>query len=284
MKIFYTIFLFLFYTNATTAQVVVVEDSLLSPSVKSTMKFCILLPNGYVKGTELYPTVYLLHGYNGKYTDWVKQTELIRYASKYRFILITPDAKNSWYSNSKTKPNAAYEDYIINDLITYVDNKYRTIQTKNGRAIVGLSMGGYGAAKFGLKHDSLFFFAGCLSPAIHAPFGLEDSAIIARRSKESIQTIRDIFGATRSSYWDENDVFKLVQKVDPTSAPFFYLSVGSQDGLPEILELTYKFAVTLRKHSIVFELHETPGAHNWQFWNKEIEIVLQRIEQMMSKP
>ncbi|MDI6803089.1 MAG: alpha/beta hydrolase-fold protein [Bacteroidota bacterium] len=142
------------------------------------------------------------------------------------------------------------------------------------------TMGGYGAAKFGLKHDTLFFFAGCLSPAIHAPFGLEDSAIVSRRSKEAIQTIRDIFGATRNSYWDENDVFALTPKADPTSSPFFYLAVGSQDGLPEILELTYKFAVTLRKQGIEFELHETAGAHDWKFWNKEIEIVLHRIKQL----
>ncbi len=280
IKIISTIFFILVYTNATITQVTVVEDSLFSPSINSTMKFCILLPNGYAKGTEHYTTIYLLHGYNGKYTDWLSQTELTQYASKYSFIIITPDAQNSWYSNSITKPNANYEDYLISDLIPYVDKKYRTLPKKFSRAVVGLSMGGYGAAKLGLKHDSLFFFAGCLSPAIHAPFGLEDSAIIVRRSKEAIQTIRDIFGVTRSSYWYENDVFTLTQKANPTSAPFFYLAVGSQDGLPEILGLTYKFAVTLRKQGIAFELHQTPGAHNWKFWNKEIDIVLKRIQEM----
>jgi putative tributyrin esterase len=148
------------------------------------------------------------------------------------------------------------------------------------RAIVGLSMGGYGAAKLALKHDSLFFFAGCLSPAIHVPFGLEDSAILARRSKGSMQSIRDIFGAERNDYWDENDVFALAQKTDTTISPFFYLAVGSQDKFIEILELTYKFAVTLRDKHIPFELHETSGAHDWIFWDKEIEIVLRRIQEM----
>lgn len=283
MIFFRKILILILFVTTAVAQVSVIEDSLYSPSVNSKMKFCILPPVGYVNRTEYYPSVYLLHGYNGKYTDCVKQTELTRYVSKHQFIIITPDPKNSWYSNSITKPNANYEDYIIRDLIPYVDKKYSTIHKKNRRAIVGLSMGGYGAAKLGLKHDGLFFFAGWLSQAIHAPFGLEDSAIIARRSKESIQAIRDIFGATRSSYWEGNDVFKLLQKVDPTSAPFIYLAVGSQDGIPEILELTYKFTYTLRKQSIVSELHETAGAHNWQLWNKEIEIVQQRINQLMLK-
>ncbi len=280
MKRIFIILLFLLCITATYSQITVVEDSLFSLSVNSTMKFCVVLPDGYAKGTERYTTIYLLHGYNGKYTDWVNQTELTRYASNYQFIIISPDAKNSWYSNSITKPKANYEDYLISDLIPFVDKKYNTLTTKFSRAVVGLSMGGYGAAKLGLKHDSLFFFAGCLSPAIHVPFGLEDSAILARRSKGSIQSIKDIFGATRNSYWYENDVFSLAQKADTATVPFFYLAVGSNDGLPEILDLTYKFAVTLRKLGIRFELHETTGAHNWQFWNKELEIVLKRIQEM----
>jgi S-formylglutathione hydrolase FrmB len=280
MKYFSIIFLFLFYTNVTTAQVTVVEDSIFSPSINSTVKFCVVLPDGYSKVSEHYTTIYLLHGYNGNYTDWVKQTNLVNYAASYHFIFISPDAKNSWYSNSIAKKNSNYEDCIVKDLIPFVDKKYRTAPTKTHRAVVGLSMGGYGASKLALKHDSLFFFSGCLSPAIHVPFGLEDSAILARRSKGSMQSIRDIFGATRSSYWDENDVFSLAQKADTATIPFFYLAVGSQDKLIEILELTYKFAVTLRNKHIPFEMHETSGAHNWKFWDKEIEIVLRRIEEM----
>jgi S-formylglutathione hydrolase FrmB len=95
-----------------------------------------------------------------------------------------------------------------------------------------------------------------------------------------MQSIRDIFGATRRCYWDENDVFSLAQKADTATVPFFYLAVGSQDKLIEILELTYKFAVTLRHKHIPFEMHETSGAHDWKFWDKEFEIVLRRIQEM----
>jgi S-formylglutathione hydrolase FrmB len=283
MKRLVTILLFLFFITKVHAQVSVAEDSLFSPSINSTMKFCVVLPDGYAKVNERYTTVYLLHGYNQNYTDWIKQTDLVKYAASYHFIFISPDAKNSWYSNSITQKNSNYEDYIVKDLIPFVDKKYRTAPTKTHRAIVGLSMGGYGAAKLALKHDSLFFFAGCLSPAIHVPFGLEDSAILARRSKGSMQSIRDIFGAVRNSYWDENDVFLLAQKADTATVPFFYLAVGSQDKLIEILELTHKFAVTLRNKHIPFEMHETSGAHDWKFWDKEIEIVFNRIEEMTEK-
>jgi S-formylglutathione hydrolase FrmB len=277
MKIFIIILLFLFFITQVHTQIVVVEDSLFSASVNSIMNFCVVLPEGYSKDRDYYTTVYLLHGYNQNYKDWIKQTELVRYASNYNFIFVAPDGKNSWYSNSIIRNNANYEDYIIKELIAYVDKKYRTVAQKFGRAVVGLSMGGYGSAKLALKHDSLFFFAASLSPAIHVPFGLEDTSIVRRRSKKSMQSIREIFGATRSKYWEENDVFSLAQKVNTATTPFFYLAVGSQDKLTEVLELTYKFAVTLRNIHIPFELHESAGAHNWQFWNKELEIVLKRI-------
>lgn len=151
------IFISILYVTDAGAQVTVVEDSLFSPSVNSTMKFCIVLPNGYSKGTEHYTTIYLLHGFNGHYKNWIKQSDLTRYAANYSFLFITPDAKNSWYSNSLTQKNSNYEDYIVKDLIPFVDKKYSTLTTKFSRAVVGLSMGGYGAAKLALKHDSLFF-------------------------------------------------------------------------------------------------------------------------------
>jgi putative tributyrin esterase len=265
------------------SQVTVVEDSLFSRSINRTSKFYVILPDGYSKNQERYPSVYLLHGFNGDYTNWVKQSELVKYLKEYHFIVVTPDAKNSWYTNSVTQKDMNYEDLIIKDLIPYVDKKYRTLQSKFDRAVAGLSMGGYGAAKFGLKYPNLFFFAGCLSPAIQFPAGLEDSAIVARRSKASNESVREMFGAKRNTHWSENDIFSLVDKCSPTTAPFFYIAVGSQDGIPEIIDLSHSFAAALRKKDIPYEMHESAGAHEWRFWDKEIEIVLQRINAINGK-
>lgn len=265
------------------SQVTVVEDSLFSSSVKSTMKFYAVLPNGYAKSHERYTTIYLLHGSGGDYTNWVKLTDLVRYAREYNFIIITPDGKNSWYSNSIVMQNANYEDYIVKDLIPHVDKKYRTLQSKFSRAVAGLSMGGYGAAKFGLKYPGQFFFAGCLSPAIQFPYGMEDSTIVLRRSKEMMKSITDIFGTVRHESWTTNDVFMLTEKANSKSLPYFYLSVGSQDRITEIIDLTHKFAGTLRRQGVPFEIHETAGGHDWKFWDKEIEIVLHRIAELSGK-
>lgn len=277
------VFIFMVLIQCTIGQVTVVEDSLFAPSVNATMKFYAVLPNGYSTSHERYHTVYLLHGFGGNFTNWVKLTDIVRYAKEYKFLIITPDAKNSWYANSPVLPNANFEDYIIKEIIPYVDKKYRTMQTKFQRSVVGLSMGGYGAAKFGLKYPQLFSFAGCLSPALQVPVSLEDSTMTIRRSRESNESVKTMFGFPRNELWNDNDVFALLDKTTAKSLPYFYLSVGSSDGIPEIIDVTHSFAGALRKKGVSFEMHEIPGAHDWKLWDQEIESVLQRIAQLSRK-
>ncbi len=280
----YSFALILFsFTSSLSSQVTVVEDSLFSQSLNGTTKFYAILPDGYSKTQERYTTVYLLHGFSGDYTNWVKQTDLLKYLREYDYIVICPDGKNSWYANSVVLQNANYEDLVTKEIIPFVDKKYRTKQSKFSRAIAGLSMGGYGAAKFGLKYSGMFFFAGCISPSISFPTGLEDSTIVARRSKELIQSVRDAFGSTRSEKWNDNDIFIQTEKVNAKSLPYFYLSVGSQDVMPDIIDLTHTFATALRKKGVSFEMHETAGGHDWKFWDKEIEIVLRKISDVSGK-
>lgn len=275
------IFLTLFHYSS--GQVKVVEDSLFSAALNSTAKFYAILPDGYSKSQERYGTIYLLHGFGGDYTNWVRLTEIVRYAKHYNVIIITPDGKNSWYANSPVVPNANYEDHIIKEVIPFVDKKYRTIQSKFHRSVAGLSMGGYGAAKFGIKYPGLFSFAGCISPSIQFPAGMEDSVIVARRSKDIIESVRNMFGFPRNERWNDNDLNLLLEKSNAKSLPYFYLSVGSQDGIPEIIDMTHSFAAALRKKGASFEMHETAGAHDWKFWDKEIEVVLQRIAELSRK-
>lgn len=278
----HTLFIFVLFTF-TSAQVTVTEDSLFSASLNSTVKYTIILPAGYAESTERFPVLYLLHGYSGDHTNWVKLTRLLNYAERYQWIIVSPDGKNGWYTNAYAASNAKFESAVIDDLIPHIDARYTTDRSRNSRSIAGLSMGGYGAVKFALKYPSMFFFAGGISPAIQVPYSLEDSLFYATRSQGLIQSVRDAFGAMRNEFWDTNDVFYLAEKARPDSVPYIYLSVGSQDGLTEIIGETHRLAGTLRNTGIPFEMHETPGGHNWKFWDKEIEIVMQRIQIISSE-
>jgi S-formylglutathione hydrolase FrmB len=272
-------FIFVYITLAS-AQVIVKEDSLFSTSLNATTKYTIILPASYAESTVRFPVLYLLHGYSGDHTNWVKLTRLVNYADQYQLIIVSPDGKNGWYTNSDYIPHAKFENSIIDDLIPHVDSHYKTDPSGNSRSIGGLSMGGYGAVKFALKHPSMFFFAAGISPAIQVPYSLEDSLFHATRSKGLVQSVRDAFGAVRNETWKINDVFYLAEKVHSDTLPYIYLAVGSQDGLTENIGETHRLAGTLRKNGIPFEMHETAGGHNWKFWDKEIEIVLRRINEV----
>src|SRR5205807_8922804 len=104
----------------------------------------------------------------GEYVNWDTMTRLENYAKDFHLIIAMPDAGDSWYTNSATVPNDKFEDDIAKDFISEIDDKFRTIRDRHGRAIAGLSMGGYASVKFGLKYPQLFAFAGSLSGAFNA--------------------------------------------------------------------------------------------------------------------
>ena len=153
-----------------------------------TRKLQIYTPPGYKKnGPQQYPVVYLLHGepFSEKaFVDkqawdefaatqsvlsperddppegfrlWVDN--LIETGKMEPMIIVMPNAMSypygfSMYSNSIL--NGDFEDYIVNDLVNFIDNRYNTIASNEGRAVIGYSQGGYAAFKFGLKHPDIF--------------------------------------------------------------------------------------------------------------------------------
>src|ERR1043165_7140794 len=125
-----------------------------SKLINATLPYDVILPPGYrASTTTRYPVLYLLHGWGGHYTDWLTRTNVADYAAQYRMIVGMPEI------------NDKYESYILKELMPDADKRYRTIQSRYGRAIAGLSMGGYGAIKYGLKNPATFVFAGSISGA-----------------------------------------------------------------------------------------------------------------------
>lgn len=232
-----------------------------------TVGFNIILPRDYAESSDRYPVLYLLHGYTDHYPAWLSYTNITQYARGYRQIIVMPEGDNGFYTNSYTDPNLAWEDFLILDLIPYVDSHYRTIASREGRAVGGLSMGGYGAFKFGLKYPRLFTAAASLSGSLG----------IARRQPERLRDAEfanffgRIYGPPDGPHREANDLFALVEKVPRDQLPQLYFSTGSQDFL---LEENRAFLDHLTKLGIPFEYREFPGKHEWPVWDREIQVVL----------
>jgi putative tributyrin esterase len=248
------------------------EQSFHSQSLNRDMHYAIVLPVDYERSQQRYPVLYLLHGWAGDYTNWVKLTKLVEYSTRYPMIVITPDAQNSWYVNSATVPADRFEDYIINDLIREIDTRWRTIASPDRRAIAGLSMGGYGSVLFALKHPGSFSVVGSVSGAFDAPTGVEHVIADLRESTDRA------FGAPSSTTRKENDIYSLLSSVmagaKHSSVPYFFLECGSQDSL---LPSNRKFVEELSSKNVLYQYHEYPGAHTWEFWDKSLPMMLEVI-------
>lgn len=252
-------------------------DSVYSYSVGGYKRFNIILPKDYFRTDERYRVIFLLHGFSGDHNDWINRTSLVKYLSNYSFVVVTPEADNSWYTNSPFVKNRNYEDYITKELIPYVEKRYRVISTKHGRVIAGLSMGGYGAIKFAMKYPHLFYFAGSFSGAFRWP------SMIERNRNLLNQSLREAFGEKRSDHWDKNDVLVLADSIKPGNLPYLYISCGKDDALEGLLESNRKLVEKLQKNGILYEYYELPGEHNWIFWDLEINNFLRRLSEFKTK-
>jgi putative tributyrin esterase len=250
-----------------------------SEALKSSRKALVLLPRDYDRSNRRYPVLYLLHGFSGNHEDWFKRTNLAAYAARYPLILVSPDGESSYYSNSLTRPDYQYEDFIVRDLVSHIDSRYRTIANRHARAIAGLSMGGYGAMKLGLKYPQLYSavasFSGTFTRA--QPGHKASNPVMAK-------VLQDVFGPDNHAAHRENDPFLLVRKLGPYR-PDLYFSCGNSDTGP--LASNREFAALLSSLGIPYEYREPAGVHNWEVWDSQIQEylrVLARVWRLQMMP
>jgi S-formylglutathione hydrolase FrmB len=238
-----------------------------SPSLQRNMQYRAVFPKNM--GQHELPSVYLLHGGGGGFRDWTNYSDVAQFAES-GFILVMPEGNASYYTNSATNDKDRYEDYIARDVIADVESKFPAQPDREHRAIVGLSMGGFGAIKIGLDHPDLFTFVGGLSSAIDVPrrpFSIKRVSQYAHH--------RSIFGPWGSDARKARDPFLALSKIDPKRAPFFYLTCGEQEGL---LGTNRQFAEQLRKHNFKYVFLPGPGGHDWNQWNRRLPDLFQKLE------
>lgn len=225
------------------------------------MVYRIVLPISMATGSKL-PVVYLLHGGGGGFRDWSNYSDVARFAER-GLILVMPEGDESYYTNSAEHLQDRYEDYIVNDLIADVEAHFPVASNRARRAIIGISMGGFGAVKIALRHPELFAFVGGLSSALDVPSRPFSLKRIGQWSHHRV-----IFGPWGSATRHENDPFALARSADVATAPFFYLTCGEQEGL---LPANHRFANLLEQRHFHHEFHVVSGGHDWTQWNARLD-------------
>jgi S-formylglutathione hydrolase len=245
---------------------VAVQDvAFYSEALKRPMTYRVFLPEKLIQGRKL-SAVYLLHGNGGDYRNWSNYSDVARYASPSGapggLILVMVDGGSSYYMNAAGKPGDKYEDYLIHDLIADVEARFPAAKSRENRAVVGVSMGGFAAVKIALSSPELFVFAAGISPAIDVP----SRKFSPRRWGQSMR-FRSIFGPEGSELRLKSDPFNLVGSADPAVTPYLYLTAGDQEPLREP---NIRFAARLKQRGFSYEFHTKPGGHDWGEWDSQL--------------
>jgi S-formylglutathione hydrolase FrmB len=244
-----------------------------SAALNRDMQYRVFLPARVAPGQKL-QVVYLLHGRGGRFRDWSNYSDVSRFAES-GLVLVMPEGGDSYYTNSVDAPQDRYEDYIVSDLIADVESRFPVATGRGNRAIVGVSMGGFGAVKVGLRHPDLYGFVGGISAAVDVP----RRPFSFQRLQQSRQ-YRSIFGPAGSQTRRENDPFILVRSANPATAPYFFLACGEQEGL---LPPNREFAGLLEQRHFQYEFHTAPGSHDWNQWNAWLATLFQSLTKHLNR-
>jgi S-formylglutathione hydrolase FrmB len=251
-----------------------------SELIGQVLPYNALLPVGYAESNKRYPVLYLLHGLFGRYDDWVTRTNLAEYAANYDVIIIMPEGHDSWYTDSAGVATEKYESYFIRELIADVDSRFRTIKDRRARGVAGLSMGGYGALKYGLKYPEQFAFAASLSGALDPTARTEDHPGFAWDILRP--SINAVFGPPNSQTRITNDLHQIASGLGASqiaSLPYIYFDCGLEDGF---LATNRDLANILLSKKIPHQYRQLPGGHSWGYCDQQVREVLRLYAQLMT--
>ncbi|PPL00171.1 alpha/beta hydrolase [Parapedobacter indicus] len=228
-----------------------------SRAMGKAIKTVVIVPDDYDSLDSL-PVVYLLHGYSGNYADWVtKAPEIKDIADRYHFMIVCPDGGyGSWYWDSPVDDSFQYETFVSRELVKWVDANYKTLRSRQGRAISGLSMGGHGALYLAMRHLDVYGAAGSTAGGVDIrPFPLNwDMA-------ERLGSYADY-----PERWDAHTVINQLHRLTPDTLALV-IDCGTGDFFYHVNEQLHR---KLLDRNIPHTYITGPGAHNWMYWQQSI--------------
>jgi enterochelin esterase family protein len=249
-----------------------------SPALGHPLGFVLYLPPGYDAGRERLPVIYLLHGAQAAAIDWVDQGHVQAIADRliasHRLppvIIVMPEGgSNSWYMDAPGDGSGNVATAIERDLPAYVERTWRARTDRNGRAIAGYSMGGYGALRFALMAPDRYAAAAAMSGAFWTQVTPET------QFDEGIQRIfQGAFGRPFDArrFVAANPMTLAGAVPRPAPMPAIYLTCGTGDRY----HLDQEQAIMARRLAamqIPVETALTPGDHDWETWSAALPTVL----------
>lgn len=230
------------------------DDQLSSPVIGETFRYRIYLPPDYLTAPgRHYPVMYMLHGTGGNYTEWSDSflpEQIDRMISgkliQPMIVVMPDDGESTYWANWDNGPR--WGDYVVDDVVGTIDQRYRTLTQPSDRAIGGLSMGGLGALNLALQHPDVFGVVGAHSPSVR------------------LTPDPSLWFLTGENFWEHNPIW-LAQNASGVDGLRIWLDAGSDDvWLPNIESVH----TALVDNGLQVDWHEYPGPHEAEYWIEHV--------------
>ncbi len=241
-----------------------------SETLRLACSMCVIVPQPPLSegARRRWPTLWLLHGLSDDHTIWMRRTSIERYATPLRLAVVMPAVHRSFYTDMAA--GGRYWTFLTEELPTVARRLFPLSERREDNFVAGLSMGGYGAFKWALRHPDRFAAAASLSGA------LDVAALpgLRRRIPDAGAELRRIFGDPNRIAGSSNDLMTLARRAARrrTRLPALYQWCGTEDPL---LESNRRFTAVARRCKLPLTCEEGPGGHEWGGWDRGIQRVLE---------
>jgi S-formylglutathione hydrolase FrmB len=265
-----------------------IDLTLSTPALAKPTHVRVLLPTGYRKEKpRRYSVLYLLHGAFDDYRSWTDKGAAESITAGRRMIVVMPDGgQGGWYTNWVNRGRGGppeWETFHIQQLIPWIDDRYRVYPSRGERAIAGLSMGGFGAMSYAARHPDLFSWAGSFSGAVDIVNYLPVAAIINIEAPADGGLPGDQFGdrILAEANWRAHNPWDLAANLRGMK-----LVIDTGNGQPGPLDPPTKGFDPIENgvHAMSLSFHERllslgiphiwndygPGTHTWPYWQRDL--------------
>lgn len=238
------------------------------------VRFSVVLPENYYETKASFPVVYLLHGLGDDETSWLEYGQISQYAEKavgeneiIPMIFVMPQGFRTYYVNDY-KGSFLYQDMFVKELVPFIDSLFRTIPQKEKRAVMGYSMGGFGAMILPLKHPEMFGVSVPLSMSIRTDdqYKTEDAGGWDEQWGRLFGEPGFKDSARITEYYRQNSPFYLLPLMQPEIFKNLRIYMDNGDKEQTLCRSNEELHILMRKLGIPHEYRVRNGGHSFEYW------------------